>query len=152
MGAVIVSPDAGGVERARAFSKRLDGTLAIIDKRRDQPNQSEVMNIVGDVEGKACVIVDDIIDTAGTMCNAARALHNNGASRVSACVTHPVLSGPAMDRIDAAPLDEVIVTNSVPLSDRAQASPKTKVVSIAPLLAEAIRRIHHSDSVSSLFV
>jgi ribose-phosphate pyrophosphokinase len=152
-GAVVVSPDAGGVERARAFSKRLDGTLAIIDKRRERANESEVMNIIGEVEGKSCIIVDDILDTAGTMCNAARALIDAGAASVSASVSHAVLSGPAIDRINDSPLDEVIVTNSVPLSDRARETcPKIQVVSIAPLLAEAIRRIHHSDSVSSLFV
>ena len=150
-GAVVVSPDAGGVERARAYSKRLGGTLAIIDKRREKANESEVMNIIGDVEDKRCVIVDDILDTAGTMCNAAKALVSAGAASVAASVTHPVLSGPAISRIEASPLEEVIVTNTVPLSETAQACTKIKVVSIAPLLAEAIRRIHHSDSVSSLF-
>jgi ribose-phosphate pyrophosphokinase len=151
-GAVIVSPDAGGVERARAYSKRLNGTLAIIDKRRERANQSEVMNIIGEVEGKKCVIVDDILDTAGTMCNAARALIDAGAASVSASVTHAVLSGPAIGRIEESPLSEVISSNSIPLSDAGKACKKIKVVSIAPLLAEAIRRIHHSDSVSSLFV
>ncbi len=152
MGAVVVSPDAGGVERARAFSKRLKGTLAIIDKRRERANQSEVMNIIGDVEGKRCVLVDDILDTAGTMCNAAHALAKAGAASVSAAVTHAVLSGPAISRIQDSPLDEVICSNSIPLSDAGKACGKIKVVSIAPLLAEAIRRIHHSDSVSSLFI
>jgi len=151
-GAVIVSPDAGGVERARAYSKRLGGTLAIIDKRRERANESEVMNIIGDVNGKSVVIVDDIIDTAGTMCNAAVALKKAGAARVAASVTHPILSGPAIRRITESPLEEVIVTNSVPLSEQAAACGKVQVISIAPLLAEAIRRIHHSDSVSSLFV
>jgi ribose-phosphate pyrophosphokinase len=151
-GAVIVSPDAGGTERARAYSKQLKGTLAVIDKRRDKPNESEVMNIIGDVRGRECIVVDDILDTAGTLCNAARALVEAGAKRVSACVTHPVLSGPAIERIDAAPLDEVIVTNSLPLSPAAAACTKVKVVSIAPILGEAIRRIHHSDSVSALFL
>jgi ribose-phosphate pyrophosphokinase len=150
-GAVVVSPDAGGVERARAYSKRLKGTLAIIDKRRPEANESEVMHIIGEVAGKRCVIVDDILDTAGTMCNAAVALRNAGAASVSASVSHPVLSGPAIDRITKSPLEEVVVTNSVPLSDAGIACGKIKVVSIAPLLAEAIRRIHHSDSVSSLF-
>ena len=150
--AVIVSPDAGGVERARAYSKRLDGTLAIIDKRRERANESEVMNIIGEVEGKRCLIVDDILDTAGTMCNAARALKNAGAASVSASVTHGVLSGPAIERITESCLEEVIVTNSIPLNENAAKCSKIKVVSIAPLLAEAIRRIHHSDSVSSLFV
>ncbi len=150
--AVIVSPDAGGVERARAYSKRLNGTLAIIDKRRERANESEVMNIIGEVEGRRCLIVDDILDTAGTMCNAARALKDAGAACVSASVTHGVLSGPAISRINESCLEEVIVTNSIPLNEPAQACDKIKVVSIAPLLAEAIRRIHHSDSVSSLFV
>ncbi|RLB60909.1 MAG: phosphoribosylpyrophosphate synthetase [Deltaproteobacteria bacterium] len=150
-GAVVVSPDAGGVERARAYSKRLKGTLAIIDKRRPEANESEVMHIIGEVAGKRCVIVDDILDTAGTMCNAAVALRNAGAASVSASVSHPVLSGPAIDRITKSPLEEVVVTNSIPLSDAGVACGKIKVVSIAPLLAEAIRRIHHSDSVSSLF-
>ncbi|MBI4953549.1 MAG: ribose-phosphate pyrophosphokinase [Myxococcales bacterium] len=152
LGCCVVSPDAGGVERARAYSKRLKGTLAIVDKRREQANVSEVMNIVGDVKGKACVIIDDILDTAGTMCNAALALVNAGASKVSACVTHAVLSGPAVKRLIDSPIEEVIVSNTIPLSEAAAACGKIKVVSIAPLLAEAIRRIHHSDSVSSLFV
>jgi ribose-phosphate pyrophosphokinase len=150
--ACIVSPDAGGVERARAYSKRLDGTLAIIDKRRERANESEVMHIIGDVEGKSCLVLDDIIDTAGTLVNAANALMKAGAKRVAACATHPVLSGPAVQRIKDSPLTEVVVTNSIPLSDEAVASGKFKVVSVARLLAEAIRRIHHSDSVSSLFV
>ncbi len=151
-GAVVVSPDAGGVERARAFSKRLNGTLAIIDKRRERANQSEVMHIIGDVEGKRCVVVDDMLDTAGTMCNAARALADAGAASVSASVTHAVLSGPALQRIEESPLYEVICSNTIPLTDAGKACKKIKVVSIAPLLAEAIRRIHHSDSVSSLFI
>ena len=150
--AVVVSPDAGGVERARAYSKRLKGTLAIIDKRREQANESEVMNIIGTVEGERCVIVDDIMDTAGTMCNAARALMEAGAASVAASVSHAVLSGPAIDRINNSPLERVYVTNSTPTADKVKACPKIEVVSIAPLLAEAIRRIHHSDSVSSLFV
>jgi len=149
---VVVSPDAGGVERARAYSKRLKGTLAIIDKRRERANESEVMNIIGEVQGHKCIIVDDILDTAGTMVNAARALVDAGATSVSASVSHAVLSGPAIQRISESPLEEVIVTNSVPLTAEAKACKKIKVVSIAPLLAEAIRRIHHSDSVSSLFV
>ncbi len=151
-GAVVVSPDAGGVERARAYSKRLNGTLAIIDKRRERANQSEVMHIIGEVEGKRCVIVDDILDTAGTMCNAAKALVDAGAASVSASVTHAVLSGPAIGRIEESSLTEVICSNSIPLTESGKACKKIKVVSIAPLLAEAIRRIHHSDSVSSLFV
>ena len=149
---VIVSPDAGGVERARAYSKRLDGTLAIIDKRRERANESEVMNIIGEVEGKTCLILDDIIDTAGTLVNAANALKKAGATKVAACATHAVLSGPAVQRIKDSPITEVVVTNSIPLSDNARDSGKFKVVSVARLLAEAIRRIHHSDSVSSLFV
>jgi ribose-phosphate pyrophosphokinase len=149
---VIVSPDAGGVERARAYSKRLGGTLAIIDKRRERANESEVMHIIGEVEGKSCLILDDIIDTAGTLVNAATALVKAGANRVAACATHPVLSGPAVQRIKDSPLAEVVVTNSIPLSEDAKQSGKYRVVSVARLLAEAIRRIHHSDSVSSLFV
>jgi ribose-phosphate pyrophosphokinase len=149
---VIVSPDAGGVERARAFSKRLGGTLAIIDKRRERANESEVMNIIGEVEGKRCLLLDDIIDTAGTLVNAANALVKAGAKSVAACASHPVLSGPAVTRIKESALTEVVVSNSIPLSEEAKASGKFKVISVARLLAEAIRRIHHSDSVSSLFV
>ncbi|HEY8944662.1 MAG TPA: ribose-phosphate pyrophosphokinase, partial [Polyangiaceae bacterium] len=149
---VFVSPDAGGVERARAYSKRLGAQLAIIDKRRDAPNVSEVMHLIGDVRGRDCIIVDDMIDTAGTLCNAARAVMDYGARRVVACATHGVLSGPAMQRIEESPLEEVVVTNSLPLSDEARASKKIRVLSIARLLGEAIRRIHNSDSVSSLFV
>lgn len=150
--AVIVSPDAGGVERARAYSKRLNGTLAIIDKRRERANECEVMHIIGEVEGKRCLIVDDLIDTAGTLVNAANALKKAGAIEVAACATHPVLSGPAIERIKASALTEVVVTNTIPLSAEAKASGKFKVVSVARLLGEAIRRIHHSDSVSSLFI
>ncbi len=149
---VIVSPDAGGVERARAFSKRLGGTLAIIDKRRERANESEVMNIIGEVEGRKCLILDDIIDTAGTLVNGANALAKAGAKSVAACATHPVLSGPAVTRIKESTITEVIVSNSIPLSEEAKACGKFKVISVARLLAEAIRRIHHSDSVSSLFV
>lgn len=151
-GVVIVSPDAGGVERARAYSKRLEGTLAFIDKRRERANVSEVMNIIGDVEGQHCLIIDDIIDTAGTLVNASVALMKAGAASVSACATHAVLSGPAVQRITDSPIHEVVVTNSIPLQPEAKACGKFKVVSVARLLAEAIRRIHHSDSVSSLFV
>jgi ribose-phosphate pyrophosphokinase len=149
---VIVSPDAGGVERARAYSKRLGGGLAIIDKRRERANVSEVMNIIGEVEGKRCLILDDLIDTAGTLVNAANALINQGAVSVAACATHAVLSGPAVERIRESPLIEVVVSNSIPLREEAKAIGKFRVVSVARLLAEAIRRIHHSDSVSSLFV
>jgi len=149
---VFVSPDAGGVERARAYSKRLGATLAIIDKRRDRPNVSEVMHLIGDVKGRDCIIVDDMIDTAGTLCNAARAAMDYGARRVVACATHGVLSGPAVQRIEQSPLEEVVVTNSFPLSEEARACKKIRVLSIGRLLGEAIRRIHNSDSVSSLFV
>jgi ribose-phosphate pyrophosphokinase len=149
---VIVSPDAGGVERARAYAKRLYGSLAIIDKRREKANVSEVMNIIGEVEGKKCLIIDDMIDTAGTLANAANALMAQGAKSVAACATHAVLSGPAVKRIVESKLSEVVVTDSIPLNEEAKASGKIKVVSTARLLAEAIRRIHNSDSVSSLFV
>jgi len=149
---VVVSPDAGGVERARAYAKRLFGSLAIIDKRRERANVSEVMHIIGDVEGKRCLILDDMIDTAGTLVNAANALKSAGAKEVAACATHAVLSGPAVKRIAESSLSEVIVTNTIPLTEEAKATGKFRVVSVARLLAEAIRRIHHSDSVSSLFV
>ena len=150
--ACFVSPDAGGVERARAYSKRMGASLAIVDKRREKANVSEVMHVIGDIAGKDCIIIDDLIDTAGTLCNAAKALKDNGAKRVVACVTHPVLSGPAIDRLAASVLDELVVTNSIPLTDKAKALTKIKVLSVGNLLAEAIKRIHHSDSVSSLFV
>jgi len=150
--AVFVSPDAGGVERARAYSKRLNASLAIIDKRRERANESEVMHIIGDIAGKECIIVDDLVDTAGTLCNAAHALKEHGAKRVVACATHAVLSGPALRRIEESPLDEMVVTNTIPPSPEAQKLRKIRPISIAPLLAEAIRRIHNSDSVSSLFV
>ena len=149
---VFVSPDAGGVERTRAYAKRMDADLAIIDKRREEKNVSEVMNIIGDVEGRECVILDDMIDTAGTMANAARALKEKGAQRVLAAATHPVLSGPALERIVNSPLVEVIVTDTIPLRDEAVESGRFRVLSVASLLGEAIKRIHHSDSVSSLFV
>ncbi|MCK5798823.1 MAG: ribose-phosphate pyrophosphokinase [Deltaproteobacteria bacterium] len=147
---VIISPDAGGVERARAYSKRLGAGLAIIDKRRDAPNVSEVMNIIGDVEGKDAVIIDDMIDTAGTLTQAADAVHEKGATRVMAMATHAVLSGPAMERISASSLDEVIVTNSIP--PQKDLGEKIKVLSVAKLLGEAIKRVHHGDSISSLFI
>jgi ribose-phosphate pyrophosphokinase len=150
--AVFVSPDAGGVERTRAYSKRLDASLAIVDKRRERANESEVMHLIGDVKGRDCIIVDDMIDTAGTLCNAARAVMDNGARSVVACATHGVLSGPAVQRIEDSPLSEVVVTNSTKLSDRAKACKKIRTISLARLLGEAIRRIHNSDSVSSLFV
>ena len=149
--AVFVSPDAGGVERARAYSKRLNASLAIIDKRRERANESEVMNLIGDVKGRPCVVLDDIIDTAGTLCNAAKALMSKGATKVVGVATHGVLSGPAIQRIVDSPLAEVVVTDTIPLSEAAEASGKIKQVSIAKLLGEAIKRIHSSDSVSSLF-
>ncbi len=148
----IVSPDAGGAERARAYAKRLDADLAIIDKRRSDDGTAEVMNVVGDVTGQTCIIQDDIIDTAGTIVKAAQALKDNGAQRVLACAVHGVLSGPAIARLEAAPIDQVIITNTIPLSgDRARCS-KIKVLSVARLLGQAIRSIHEETSVSSLFV
>jgi len=149
---VFVAPDAGGVERTRAYSKRLGASLAIIDKRRERANVSEVMHLIGDVEGKDCIIVDDLIDTAGTLCNAAKAVMDGGARSVVACATHGVLSGPAVQRIAESVLSEVVVTNSILHSEEARASKKIKFLSIGRLLGEAIRRIHNSDSVSSLFV
>ncbi|MDO9021004.1 MAG: ribose-phosphate pyrophosphokinase [Deltaproteobacteria bacterium] len=149
---VMVSPDAGGVERARAYAKRMNSTLAIIDKRRERANVSEVMHIIGDVKDRDCVLLDDMIDTAGTLTNAARALADAGARRVYAAATHAVLSGPAVHRIVDSPLVQVIVTDSIPLRGEAQVSPKFRQASLAPLLGEAIRRIHNSDSISSLFV
>lgn len=149
---VVVSPDAGGTERARAFAKRLDAGLAIIDKRRSGPNVSEVMHVIGDVEGETCLIVDDMIDTAGTLCQAAHALKAKGAAKVLACASHPVLSGPAMERITESSLEEVVITNTIPAGDKVGSCPKLRVLSVAPLLAEAIRRIHDDESVSSLFV
>ncbi|HTE54871.1 MAG TPA: ribose-phosphate pyrophosphokinase [Kofleriaceae bacterium] len=148
---VVVSPDAGGVERARAYSKRLGGGMAIIDKRRSAPNVSEVMNVVGDVKGKNAIIADDIIDTAGTLCNAARAVMDAGAKSVMACASHGVFSGNAIERIQASPLTQVIVTNTIPLDELGRASSKVKVLSVARLLGEAVKRIHHGDSISSLF-
>ena len=149
---VFVAPDAGGVERTRAYSKRIGASLAIIDKRRERANVSEVMHLIGDVEGKDCIIVDDLIDTAGTLCNAVRAVIDGGARSVVACATHGVLSGPAVQRIEESQLTEVVVTNSILHSEEARASKKIKFLSIGRLLGEAIRRIHNSDSVSSLFV
>jgi len=148
----VVSPDAGGVERARAFAKRLNAPLAIIDKRREEANVAEVMNVVGEVEGQNCLIVDDLIDTAGTLVKGAEALLNQGAASVSACATHAVLSGPAVQRIEESALKEVVVTNSIPLSEEARESGQVKLLSVAKLLAEAIRSIHEETSVSVLFV
>jgi ribose-phosphate pyrophosphokinase len=149
---VIVSPDAGGVERARAYSKRLNATLAIIDKRREKANVSEVMNIIGEVKGKDAILVDDIIDTAGTLTHAAKALAEAGARTVSACCTHGVLSGPAIERIEKSPLTELMVTDTIPLRTEARACAKVKQLSVARILGEAIKRIHHGDSISSLFI
>ena len=149
---VIVSPDAGGVERARAFAKRLSASLAIIDKRREGPNIAEAMNIIGEVEGKTTIILDDMVDTAGTLTQAAQALKNRGAAEVYACCTHPVLSGPSLERIEGSPIDQIVVTNTIPLNEKAKDCSKIKVLSIAELLGETIKRIHNSDSVSTLFV
>jgi len=149
---VIVAPDAGGVERARAHAKRLDAGLAIIDKRREAANVSEVMNIIGQVDGKTAILVDDIVDTGGTLVKGAAALAEAGAKRIYAASTHPVLSGPAVKRIEESSIAELLVTNTIPLRDEAAACAKIKVVSIAPLLSEAIKRIHSETSVSSLFV
>ena len=148
---IVISPDAGGVERARAFAKRLNTSLAIIDKRRDIPNEAKAMNIIGDVEGKVAFIVDDMIDTAGTLMEATDALLGAGASEVHACCSHPVLSGPAAERISNSPLKSVVTTDSIPLGNGLEQNPKIKVLSIAPLLGEAILRIHEETSVSSLF-
>ena len=148
----VVSPDAGGVERARAFAKRLSSPLAIIDKRREEANVAEVMNVVGDVAGRHCLLVDDLIDTAGTLVKGAEALLKKGAAGVSACATHAVLSGPALSRIEASSLQQVVFTNSIPLSKEAKKSHRITSLSIAKLLAEAIRSIHEETSVSVLFV
>jgi ribose-phosphate pyrophosphokinase len=148
---VLVSPDAGGVERARAIAKRLNAGLAIIDKRRDGPNVANFMYLIGEVKNKDVVVIDDMIDTAGTLIQAVEAVKREGARRVLACAVHGVLSGPALKRIEESPLEEVIITNSVPLTP-GKASPKVHVLSVAPLLAEAIRRIHDEESVSTLFV
>src|ERR1035438_7419039 len=148
----VVSPDAGGVERARAFAKRLNAPLAIIDKRREEANVAEVMNVVGEVAGRHCLLVDDLIDTAGTLVKGAEALMEKGALSVSACATHAVLSGPAVKRIEASCLKEVVVTNSIPLSEEKRNSSRIKSLSIAKLLAQAIRSIHEETSVSVLFI
>src|SRR5688572_2711858 len=148
----IVSPDAGGAERARAYAKRLDAELAIVDKRRTEDGTAEVMNVIGDVQGRTCILQDDIIDTAGTIQKAAQALKDAGAERVLACAVHGVLSGPAIDRIEKSPLDQLIVTNTIPLSEAARRCKKIVVLSVARLLGQAIRNIHEETSVSSLFV
>ena len=150
---LVVSPDVGGVVRARALAKRLgDAELAIIDKRRPKANVSEVMNIIGDVDGKNCVIVDDLVDTAGTLCKAAGALKSHGAASVSAYCTHPVLSGKAIDNINASVLDELVVTNTIPLSEEAVTCGRIRQLSVATMLAETIRRIHMEESVSEMYI
>jgi ribose-phosphate pyrophosphokinase len=148
----MVAPDAGGAERARAYAKRLDAELAVIDKRRTDDGTAEVMNVIGDVAGRTCIIQDDIVDTAGTITKAAMALKNNGAGRVLACAVHGVLSGPAIDRIEKSPIDKMIVTNTIPQSKAASLCPKIVVLSVARLLGQAIKSIHEETSVSSLFV
>lgn len=150
---MVVSPDVGGVVRARALAKRLDDAdLAIIDKRRPKANDTQVMNIIGDVEGRFCVLIDDLVDTAGTLCKAAKALKEHGAARVAAYCTHPVLSGPAVRNIENSELDELVVSNSIPFTPEARQSKKIRALSIAGLLAETMRRINNEESVSSLFM
>jgi len=149
---LVVSPDVGGVVRARAMAKQLNAELAIIDKRRPRANEAKVMHIIGEIEGRNCVLMDDMVDTAGTLCEAASALKQAGAVQVKACCTHPVLSGQALQRINESELDEVVVTNSIPLSEEAKVCSKIRQISISGLLAESIRRIATGDSVSSLFV
>ncbi len=149
---VIVSPDAGGVERARAYSKRLNTGLAIIDKRRPRPNSSEVMNLIGDVKGKDAILVDDMVDTAGTLTQAALALKEKGARKVVAYAVHPILSGPAIQRITDSVLEEAVFCDTVPLAPAAQACPKIRILTTERLFGEAIARIHRADSLSSLFV
>lgn len=149
---VVVSPDAGGVERARAFAKRIPANLAIIDKRREGPNESHVMHIIGDVSGRDALLLDDMIDTAGTIAQGAQACADHGARRVWTACTHAVLSGPALERLTASKLEEVIVTNTIPLNGKERICSKLRVLSVAPLLGEAIKRIHQEESVSSLFV
>ncbi len=148
---VVVSPDAGGVERARAFAKRLQANLAIIDKRREGPNESQVMHIIGDVSGRDALLLDDMIDTAGTIAQGAKACVEHGARRVWTACTHPVLSGPALERLNASGLAEVVVTNTIPLNGKDRDCKKLQVLSVASLLGEAIKRIHEEESVSSLF-
>jgi len=150
---VVVSPDVGGVVRARALAKRLDDAdLAIIDKRRPQPNMAEIMNIIGEVSGKTCVLIDDMVDTAGTLCQAAGVLKERGAIRVVAYITHPILSGPAVERISTSELDELVVTDTIPLSEAAEACEPIRQLSVAELLAETLRRISQDESVSSLYL
>ena len=150
---IVVSPDVGGVVRSRALAKLLDDTdLAIIDKRRAVANQSEVMNIIGDIDGKVCIVPDDLIDTAGTLCNAADALKNNGAKAVKAYITHPVLSGPAIERLDKSAIDELVATNSLPLDKEAKKRSKIRVISIANIIAECITRLSNEESLSEMFL
>ncbi|MEN6508987.1 MAG: ribose-phosphate pyrophosphokinase [Smithella sp.] len=149
---VVVSPDTGGVERARAFGKRLGASLAIIDKRREGPNEAQVMNIIGNIKGKRVIILDDMVDTAGTVVQAANALAEAGALEVSVCCTHPVLSGPAVERIENSNIKEFIVTDTIPLSEKAASCKRIKILSVSGLLSEAVRRIYYNDSVSSLFI
>jgi ribose-phosphate pyrophosphokinase len=149
---VIVSPDTGGVERARAFGKRLGVNMAIVDKRREGPNESNVMNIIGDVKGAKVIVLDDMIDTAGTITQAAEALEVAGAVEISVCCTHPVLSGPAIERIEKSCLKEIIVTDTIPLHEKAAACGRIKVLSVSGLISEAVRRIYYNDSVHSLFI
>jgi ribose-phosphate pyrophosphokinase len=149
---VVVSPDAGGVERARAIAKRLDAGLAIIDKRREGPNSAVAMHLIGDVDGRDAIVIDDMIDTAGTLVQAVGAIQREGARRILACGVHAVLSGPAIERIKASPIEEVVVTNSIPLTADKRAAARITVLTVAPLLGEAIRRIHDEESVSTLFV
>ena len=148
---IIVAPDAGGVERARAYAKRLHADLGIIDKRRTAKNQMEVMHVIGDVKDRVAIIVDDMVDTAGTMTRGADALRENGAKAVYACATHPVLSGPALERVNDSAINELVLTDTIPINGKEKDCPKLRVLSIAPLLAQAIRRIHAGQSVSSLF-
>jgi ribose-phosphate pyrophosphokinase len=149
---VMVSPDAGGTERARAFAKRLGCTLAVIDKRRTGPNVAEIMHLIGDVRDKVAIILDDMVDTAGTLTQGAKALKENGAKAIYACATHGVLSGPAIERINNSDIEEIVLTDTIPLGDRQEQTGKVRILSVAGLLAEAIRRIHQDESVSSLFV
>jgi ribose-phosphate pyrophosphokinase len=150
---VLVSPDVGGVVRTRAIAKLLDDSdLAIIDKRRAAANQSEVMNIIGDIEGKVCIVPDDIIDTAGTLCNAAKALKEKGAMAVKAYITHPVLSGPAIERLEKSDIDELVVTNSIPLSQEAEKCSKIRVISLGSTIAECIKRLSSEKSLSEMFL
>ncbi len=149
---MVVSPDVGGVVRARALAKRLEADLAIIDKRRSKANEAKVMNIIGDVEGRSCVLIDDLVDTAGTLCKAAKALKEAGAAQVVAYCTHPVLSGPAVENINNSLLDELVVTNTIPLREDAKQCPRIRLLTIAGLLSETMRRIHNDESVTSLFI